>query len=190
MMRTAAFGIPRMPGSRGSIRWGAWALLCGLVWFVTAAAVAGDVAGAGTLPPGDVSPDAHHRIYTSGGGWFAKGFAVGGYDPVAYFTEHRPVKGAPGISLEYLGATWRFASVENRERFRQDPQKYMPQYGGFCAWAAADGKAAPGNPRYWRIVDGRLYLNYDRATQKKWLADPAGFIARADRHWRSPEGLH
>ncbi len=165
------------------------AAVCLMTVLFAGATAAGAGGGTGTLPPGAVMPDVHHRIHTSGGGWFSKGFAVGGYDPVAYFTARRAVKGSPEIVLEYLGVTWRFASEENRTRFQGNPQRFMPQYGGFCAWAAADGKAAPGNPRFWRIVDGRLYLNYDRATQEKWDRDPAGFIARADRHWRSTQGL-
>ncbi len=149
---------------------------------------AGDAGGEGVLPPGDVHPDARHTVSVSGS-WFGTKYAIGGVDPVAYFTEGRPVKGRDDITLTYLGAVWRFASAENRARFQADPEAYMPQYGGHCAWAAAQGKAAPGNPKYWRIVNGKLYLNFNARTQKEWEQDIPGFIARADRHWQSPEGL-
>ena len=150
---------------------------------------AGDAGGEGVLPPGDVHPDARHTVSVSGS-WFGPKYAIGGVDPVAYFTEGRPVAGRDDVTLTYLGAVWRFASEENRARFRADPEAYLPQYGGHCAWAAAQGKAAPGNPKYWRIMNGKLYLNLNAETQKAWEQDIPGFIARADRHWRSPEGLH
>ena len=143
---------------------------------------------AAVLPPGEMRPDAHHDVSVSGS-WFGAKTAIGGADPVAYFTEGRMVKGRDDITLTYLGAVWRFASAENRDRFKADPERYLPQYGGHCAWAAAHGKAAPGNPKFWRIVDGKLYLNFNAKTQKQWEQDIPGFIARADRHWRSPEGL-
>lgn len=109
--------------------------------------------------------------------------AVGGHDPVAYFTEGRPVKGERQYSLKHLGAEWRFASAANRDAFAADPQRYAPQYGGYCAWAVSQGYTASGDPRYWKIVDGRLYLNYDESVQKKWEADIPGFIGKADRQW-------
>ena len=108
---------------------------------------------------------------------------VDGYDPVAYFTQGEPTKGSAEFSLEHKGAQWRFASAENLERFRADPEAYAPQYGGYCAWAVAQGYTARGNPKYWTIVDGRLYLNYDAGVQRKWEADIPGFIAKADANW-------
>lgn len=109
--------------------------------------------------------------------------AVGGHDPVAYFTEGRPVKGDRQFSLRHLGAEWRFASAANRDAFAAAPEKYAPQYGGYCAWAVSQGYTASGDPQFWKIVDGRLYLNYDASVQKKWEADIPGFIAKADRQW-------
>ena len=160
-----------------------------LLWTTGAIAAPSDgPAGAGVLPPGEVHPDAHHDVSVSGS-WFGTKYAIGGADPVAYFTEGRMVKGRADITLTYLGAVWRFASEENRARFKADPGRYLPQYGGHCAWAAAQGKAAPGNPKFWRIVDGKLYLNFNARTQKEWEQDIPGFIARADRHWQSAEGL-
>jgi YHS domain-containing protein len=97
-------------------------------------------------------------VYTS----FWNKRAVGGYDAVAYFTQGKPVKGKAEFSMKYKGVEWRFSSKENLEKFKADPTKYAPQYGGYCAWAiAAKGDAVKGDPKYWRIVNGKLYLNYD-----------------------------
>ncbi len=109
--------------------------------------------------------------------------ALQGHDPVAYFTEGKPVKGDEAFTTEYMGAEFRFASAANRDAFLADPQAYAPQYGGYCAWAMADGKHAKGDARHWRIVDGKLYLNYNKSIQKKWDADIPGFIERADTEW-------
>ncbi len=109
--------------------------------------------------------------------------AVGGYDPVAYFTQQQPVKGERQFSFQWMGAEWRFASAENRDRFAAAPEKYAPQYGGYCAWAVSQGYTASGDPKYWKLVDGKLYLNYDAEVQKKWEQDIPGFIIKADRHW-------
>ena len=109
--------------------------------------------------------------------------ALQGHDPVAYFTEGKPVKGDEAFTTDYMGAEFRFASAANRDAFLADPQAYAPQYGGYCAWAMADGKHAKGDARHWRIVDGKLYLNYNKSIQKKWDADIPGFIERADTEW-------
>ncbi len=109
--------------------------------------------------------------------------AVDGYDAVAYFTQQQPVKGDKRYSLEWNGAEWRFASAENRDRFAAAPEKYAPQYGGYCAWAVSQGYTASGDPRHWKLVDGKLYLNYDAEVQKKWEQDIPGFIVKADRNW-------
>lgn len=109
--------------------------------------------------------------------------AVGGYDPVAYFTQQQPVKGDKRYAFEWMGAEWRFASAENRDRFAAAPERYAPQYGGYCAWAVAQGYTASGDPQHWKLVDGRLYLNYDAEVQKKWEQDIPGFIVKADRNW-------
>jgi YHS domain-containing protein len=109
--------------------------------------------------------------------------AVSGYDPVAYFTQGKPVKGDSTHSFKYKGATWYFASKENLEKFKADPVKYAPQYGGYCAWAIAMGKTASADPKYWKIVDGKLYLNYDQDIQKKWEKDVPGFIQKANSAW-------
>ena len=110
--------------------------------------------------------------------------ALQGYDPVAYFTDGQPVKGSKEFSTEYNGATFQFASAANRDAFLADPAAYAPQYGGYCAWAMADGKYAKGDAKYWKIVDGKLYLNYNAGIQKKWNADVPGFIEKADTQWQ------
>jgi hypothetical protein len=118
-------------------------------------------------------------IYT---GTFSS-LAVGGHDPVAYFTEGRPVKGDKQFTFKYLGAEWRFTSAAHRDAFAAAPEKYAPQYGGYCAWAVSQNYTASGDPQYWKIVDGKLYLNYDADIQKKWEQDIPGFITKADRNW-------
>ena len=109
--------------------------------------------------------------------------AIEGTDPVAYFTEGRPVEGTKAHSLEYMGATWRFASAENKAAFEADPDKYAPQYGGYCAWAVSQGYTAGIDPAAWTIVEGKLYLNYDESVMKTWLADRDALIDRADANW-------
>lgn len=111
------------------------------------------------------------------------GLAIGGTDPVAYFTEDRPVTGSPEYRLEWHGATWQFASAEHRDRFEADPEAYAPQYGGWCAWAAAHGDAASTVPEAWKIVDDKLYLNYSRFFQWRWERDISGYIEAADARW-------
>jgi YHS domain-containing protein len=111
------------------------------------------------------------------------GTAIDGTDPVAYFTEGRPVEGSSDFTYEWNGATWRFASAENRDTFAAEPEKYAPQYGGYCAWAVAQGYTASTDPEAWKIVDGKLYLNYDKGVQAKWEADIPGFIKSADGNW-------
>jgi len=109
--------------------------------------------------------------------------AVSGYDPVAYFTEQKPVKGDPQFKTTYQGAQWHFSSAENRDRFLSDPEKYAPQYGGYCAWAVSQGNTASADPQRWKIVGGKLYLNYDADVQKKWEAGMSAFIKTADQNW-------
>ncbi len=109
--------------------------------------------------------------------------AVGGYDPVAYFTDGRPVRGATQHRITHQGYEYRFASAEHLAAVRADPSRYLPQYGGYCAWAVAQGYTAPGNPQNWRIVDGRLYLNYNDDIQQRWERDIPGFIRAGNANW-------
>ena len=119
------------------------------------------------------------EIYT---GWLSSS-AVGGYDPVAYFTAGRPVAGNSGIAYQWKGVTWRFASEKNRDLFKAEPARYAPQYGGYCAWAVSQGYTAKGDPNHWKVVDGKLYLNYDASVQKNWEQDIPGHITNANRNW-------
>ena len=109
--------------------------------------------------------------------------ALQGYDTVAYFTVGAPTKGSAEFSTTFEGAEFRFASEDNLNLFLGDPAKYAPQYGGYCAWAVAQGKTAKGDARRWAVVDGKLFLNYNRGIQKKWDKDRAGFITSADQNW-------
>ncbi len=112
-----------------------------------------------------------------------KGVAVGGYDPVAYFTEKTAVKGRPDLTVEHAGVTWRFSSEANRSAFQADPGKYAPQYGGYCAYAVAHGYTAKGDPEAWSVVDGKLYLNYDKSVRRDWEKDIPGYVKKADANW-------
>lgn len=109
--------------------------------------------------------------------------ALQGYDTVAYFTVGEPTKGSAEYSTTYNGAEFRFASEENLNLFLGNPDQYAPQYGGYCAWAVAQGKTAKGDARRWAIVDDKLYLNYNKGIQKKWDKDRSGFITSADTNW-------
>lgn len=111
------------------------------------------------------------------------GYAINGYDPVAYFTESKPVKGDAQYSLEWNGATWLFASAANRDRFRADPEAFAPQYGGYCAYAVSRGYTASTDPKAWTVYEGKLYLNFSRPVRLIWKRDIPGNIRAADRNW-------
>jgi YHS domain-containing protein len=109
--------------------------------------------------------------------------ALAGYDAVAYFDQGRPIQGSARFETAWKGATFRFASAEHLARFKANPGAYAPQYGGYCAWAVAEGHTAKGDPTVWKLVNGKLYLNYDAAVQQRWERDIPGNIGRADRNW-------
>ena len=111
------------------------------------------------------------------------GLAARGYDPVAFFTEGRPVAGSADHQFEWQGAKWRFASAESLAAFRADPAKYAPQFGGYCAWAVSQHYLAPGDPEFWKIVDGKLYLNANARAKELWEADQADAILRGHTNW-------
>ena len=123
-------------------------------------------------------------VYT---GLFSK-LALGGHDPVAYFNEGKPVKGDARFELEHMGAKWLFATAANRDAFKAAPERYAPQYGGYCAWAISQGKTASGDPQFWKIVDNKLYLNFSADVQKTWEKDIPGYIQRANTRWPSVLG--
>ena len=148
--------------------------LIGAAFALAAAALGGAAAAQDGAPA---------RVFAEGG------LAIRGTDPVAYFTQGAPVVGDPAITHDWAGATWAFATAENRDRFAADPEAFAPRYGGFCAWAVAAKSALYSTqPENWSIVDGRLYLNYDDAVQRTWDADRAGFIAQADARWPEVAG--
>jgi YHS domain-containing protein len=107
--------------------------------------------------------------------------ALSGYDAVSYFTGDAPVVGSAEFTVKYEGYDYQFASAENAATFQEDPAKYAPQYGGYCAWAiGANDALAPGDPNVYKIVDGKLYLNFSEAVAERWNKDIPGFIEKAD----------
>jgi YHS domain-containing protein len=123
-------------------------------------------------------------LHAAAGEFFEKdGAALRGYDPVAYFREMRPVKGSAGHTAVFEGSTFHFASKANRDEFAASPEKFAPQYGGFCAYGMAGGYKAATDPAQFSVIDGKLYLNYNGAVQSKWKTDLPGYIAKADGNW-------
>ena len=114
--------------------------------------------------------------------------AIRGYDPVAYFTMSKAVEGDPAITLAWLGANWQFATEEHRDLFEEDPISYAPQYGGFCAYGVSVGKKFDGDPNFWTVADGRLYLNLNEEISDTFNKDVAGAIEKADRNWTDIRG--
>lgn len=111
------------------------------------------------------------------------GLALQGYDPVTYFTQGQPVKGRPEFTASHEGALYRFASGENRDLFKAAPEKYEPQFGGFCAYAVSRGYTARIDPVAFQIVDGRLLLQYSRRIRDKFNEDTRGNLSKADTNW-------
>lgn len=108
--------------------------------------------------------------------------AIKGYDPVSYFSGE-PEKGNKNISCKWNGAMWYFASEDNRTKFESNPEAFVPQYGGYCAYAVSQGYTAKIDPEAYKIVEGKLYLNYNDNIQKKWEADQDEYIMYADSNW-------
>jgi hypothetical protein len=114
---------------------------------------------------------------------FIGSVAIDGTDPVAYFTEAKAVKGSSGFTHQWKGAKWRFKNAANRDAFAASPEKYAPQFGGYCAWAVSQGYTAGIDPEAWKVVRGKLYLNYSKGVQSQWAEDIPGNIAKAESHW-------
>ena len=121
---------------------------------------------------------AEPAIYTS-----SSNVAIGGYDAVSYFGASGPVVGKSAHSTQWNGATWQFASAENLSTFQADPEKYAPQYGGYCAFAVGHNALAPGNPLNWHIENDKLYLNLNNGVQQRWLSNRRDLISKADRNF-------
>ena len=119
------------------------------------------------------------KVYATGG------VAINGFDPVAYFTQSKPVKGSSDFTTDYDGATWQLASAANRDAFAADPKGFAPQYGGYCAYAVSRGSTAKTSPNAWTIHEGKLYLNLNRAVRAIWSRDVPGNIAKGDANWPS-----
>ena len=113
----------------------------------------------------------------------AAGVAIQGYDPVAYFTDGKPVKGDEKFQSEYAGAKYDFVSAEHKAAFDQDPAKYAPQFGGFCAYGVSQGHTAPVDPNVFQIVDGRLLLQYSGNFSEMFNRDKDGNLKKADTNW-------
>ena len=116
------------------------------------------------------------------------GAALRSHDAVAYFKDGKPVKGSAEYKAEFKGSTFLFVSKANRDTFAAEPAKYAPQYGGYCAFGVAGGYKAAIDPAAFTVVDGKLYLNYNREVQKQWSGNVPGFIAKADKNWPAVAG--
>lgn len=115
--------------------------------------------------------------------YVTKNGAIDGYDPVSYFTEGQAERGSPDITAEWNGAVWRFTSTAHHDAFAENPEQYVPQYGGFCALGMAHGGDVPTNPEAWTIWEGKLYLNMIKEVSITWRYNPNKLIERADKKW-------
>ncbi|MBH0204604.1 MAG: hypothetical protein HP498_02070 [Nitrospira sp.] len=111
------------------------------------------------------------------------GVAIGGYDPVAYITEHKPVKGLPEFQSVHRGSTFQFASAAHRDAFAVEPDKYAPQYGGYCAYGIAKGYKAKIDPAAFSVIHDMLYLNFSDGVRTQWLSDVLRYIQQAEANW-------
>jgi YHS domain-containing protein len=109
--------------------------------------------------------------------------AIKGFDTVAFFTAEQAVEGNPQYSFIWNGAKWYFSSADNMEKFKANPEQYAPQFGGYCAWAVSKGYTADGDPNVWKVVDGKLYLNYNRQVKEKWEAEQQKLIEDGRKNW-------
>lgn len=109
--------------------------------------------------------------------------AIRGYDPVAYFTQHKAVKGEKNLSFTWQGAQWHFSNQANLEAFKADPEKFAPQYGGYCAYGVAQGYTPEIDPQAYKVVGGKLYLNLSKGVLKKWQKDIPGYVKDANQNW-------
>jgi YHS domain-containing protein len=117
------------------------------------------------------------EIFMSGGK------AIKGYDPVAFFKEAKAVKGSDSLSLNYKNVNWLFSSAENLAAFKDNPEMYEPQYGGYCAYGTANGYKAPTQTDTWTIVEGKLYFNYNQKVKEAWNKQQAALIEKANANW-------
>ncbi len=118
----------------------------------------------------------------------ADNLAIKGYDTVAYFQAGQPIKGNESFTVPWHDMTWYFSTKENRDLFAANPEKYAPQYDGYCAWAMTESRKAITDPEVWKIVDGKLYLNCSKSAYEKWSKDIPGNIKKADMIWSKMNG--
>jgi YHS domain-containing protein len=111
------------------------------------------------------------------------GRALRGFDAVAYFAVQNAVEGNPKYEFAWNGARWLFSSEENMKKFQAEPEKYAPQFGGYCAYAVSQGYTADGDPNVWKIVDGKLYLNYNEKARDLWEKDLFSLIESGTKNW-------
>jgi YHS domain-containing protein len=140
------------------------------------------------MAAGGIAPLTGHAVKQTGGEYntMYAGLGAKGYDVVAYFDQGKPVQGSASYESFYGGVTWRFASKKHRDMFDANPEKYAPQYGGFCSWGAAHGKLFDVDPvNGWTFVDGKLYLNFNADLNKTFTQEAAKMIPDADKHWES-----
>ena len=154
-------------------------LLIGFGVLVAAGAAVGVTGGRSVISGLIGSGDAKAEIFTGN----SEGIAIRGFDPVGYFTQSKPVKGKPEFSTRWKGVEWHFASTENLEKFTANPEKYAPKYGGYCAYAVANGSTAKTEPEAWTIHEGKLYLNYSTGIKARFDKDKPGYIEKADSNW-------
>lgn len=111
------------------------------------------------------------------------GKAIKGYDPVAFFKVSKPVMGADSLSYSWKGANWLFSNQQNLDSFKTNPDKYAPQYGGYCAYGTSAGHKAPTETDTWTIVNGKLYFNYNGKVKEVWMKNQPALIEKADQQW-------
>ena len=136
---------------------------------------------------GSIAPLTSYAVKQTGGEYntLYAGLGAKGYDVVAYFDQGKPVMGSASHEFVYGGVTWRFVSEKHRAQFEANPEKFAPQYGGFCSWGAANGKLFDADPvNGWTIVDGKLYLNFNADLNKTFSQGASTFIPKADRNWK------
>ena len=124
-----------------------------------------------------------HGVFAASINTNAEGVALKGYDAVAYFTQNQAVMGKSEIQDEWMGVRWYFANEEHKQAFIKNPEKYAPQYGGYCAFAVSQGSKADIDPDAWTVIDGKLYLNVNQAVRTRWLQNSAVYIQKADENW-------
>lgn len=130
------------------------------------------------LIAGVISTAYAEKVYTD-----SSGAALGGYDAVSYQKSGAPQMGTSENTYEWNGVKWFFISQSNKESFSQNPERYAPKYGGYCAFAVSKGALAPGDPTVWKVVDDKLYLNLDKSVQSQWESDQFNLIEQANQRW-------